>query len=71
MFLSGSPVRALDNNTNDKNYIIPMEKKMYNQPLTITTEVETMSVIMSVSEKEDLLSGGNGEAEAPPRYPKY
>ena len=48
-----------------------MEKKMYNQPLTITTEVETMSVIMSVSEKEDLLSGGNGEAEAPPRYPKY
>ncbi len=48
-----------------------MEKKMYNQPLTITTEVETMSVIMGVTAvNKDELSGSSEEG-APPRYPKY
>jgi len=51
-----------------------MEKKMYNQPLTITTEVETMSVIMgataSLGGKENELTGSSEEG-APPRYPQY
>jgi len=53
-----------------------MEKKMYNQPLTITTEVETMSVIMSVTQsvggdntQPQIGVGGGGDA--PARYPRY
>ena len=49
---------------------------MYNQPLTITTEVETMSVIMGVTvslggNKENNELTGSSEEGAPPRYPQY
>jgi len=37
-----------------------MNKKMYNQPLTIATEVETMSVIMGVTvSPKDKVEEGN------------
>ena len=52
-----------------------MEKKMYNQPLTITTEVETMSVIMgatvSPAPQKPQEDEGGGEAGAPQRYPRF
>ena len=71
MFLSGSPVRALDNNTNDKNYIIPMEKKMYNQPATEILEIGAWCVMESLSGNGGIDPGNNTTPDAPARYPQF